>query len=247
MLEYCFLFIAQQGGIANMKIAHHHGFHLVHILSAFPAAAGRTEAYFPGNVYLHLTKVGGKCENAEMGKCVNKIHLPGSFLHPHISTFAHFHIFTLVPMRSVIQRVSRAAITIDGKLKSSIGPGMLVLIGIEEEDGPEDIEWLSKKMIHLRIFDDEAGVMNRSLIETGGDLILVSQFTLFASTKKGNRPSYIRASKPAAAIPVYEAMIVQLEKDLGKKIQTGVFGADMKVDLLNDGPVTILMDSKNTE
>jgi D-tyrosyl-tRNA(Tyr) deacylase len=244
MLQYCFLFIAQQGGIANMKIAHHHGFHLVHILSAFPAAAGRTEAYFPGNVYLHLTKVGGKCENGEMGKCVNKIHLSGG---SRIFTFPHFHIFTLLPMRSVIQRVSRAAITIDGKLKSSIGPGMLVLIGIEEEDGPEDIEWLSKKMVHLRIFDDEAGVMNRSLIETGGELMLVSQFTLFASTKKGNRPSYIRASKPAAAIPVYEAMIVQLEKDLGKKIQTGVFGADMKVDLLNDGPVTILMDSKSRE
>ena len=150
-------------------------------------------------------------------------------------------------MRSVIQRVSHAGITINGMLKSSIGPGLLVLIGIEESDGPEDIEWLSKKIVHLRIFDDEDGVMNRSLIETGGELMLVSQFTLFASTKKGNRPSYIRASKPDTAIPVYEAMIVQLEKDLGKKVQTGVFGADMKVDLLNDGPVTILMDSKNRE
>jgi D-tyrosyl-tRNA(Tyr) deacylase len=150
-------------------------------------------------------------------------------------------------MRSVIQRVSRAAILISGSLKSSIGPGLLVLIGIEDDDGPEDIEWLSRKITHLRIFDDEAGVMNRTLIETGGELMLVSQFTLFASTKKGNRPSYIRASKPATAIPVYEAMIVQLEKDLGKKVQTGVFGADMKVDLLNDGPVTILMDSKSRE
>jgi len=150
-------------------------------------------------------------------------------------------------MRSVIQRVSHAGITINGTMKSSIGAGLLVLIGIEESDGPEDIGWLSKKIVHLRIFDDEAGVMNRSLIETGGELMLVSQFTLFASTKKGNRPSYIRASKPDTAIPVYEAMIVQLEKDLGKKIQTGVFGADMKVDLLNDGPVTILMDSRNRE
>jgi len=150
-------------------------------------------------------------------------------------------------MRSVIQRVSHAGITINGMLKSSIGPGLLVLIGIEESDGPGDIEWLSKKIVHLRIFDDEDGVMNRSLIETGGELMLVSQFTLFASTKKGNRPSYIRASKPDTAIPVYEAMIVQLENDLGKKVQTGVFGADMKVDLLNDGPVTILMDSKNRE
>jgi D-tyrosyl-tRNA(Tyr) deacylase len=150
-------------------------------------------------------------------------------------------------MRSVIQRVSHAGISIHGKLMSSIGPGLLVLIGIEAGDGPEDIEWLSKKIIHLRIFDDEAGIMNRPLVETGGELMLVSQFTLFASTKKGNRPSYIRASKPDAAIPVYEAMIVQLEKDLGKKIETGVFGADMKLDLLNDGPVTILMDSKNRE
>jgi D-tyrosyl-tRNA(Tyr) deacylase len=150
-------------------------------------------------------------------------------------------------MRSVIQRVSHAGITIDGILKSSIGPGLLVLIGIEDDDGTEDIEWLSKKIVHLRIFDDAAGVMNLPLIETGGELMLVSQFTLFASAKKGNRPSYIRASKPDAAIPVYEAMIAHLEKDLGKKIQTGVFGADMKVDLLNDGPVTILMDSKNRE
>ena len=200
-----------------MKIAHHHGLHLVHILSALPAAAGRTEADFPGNFYLHFTKVAVNLDTQ------------------------------IFPMRSVIQRVSHAGITINGMLKSSIGPGLLVLIGIEESDGPEDIRWLSKKMIHLRIFDDEAGVMNRSLIETGGELMLVSQFTLFASTKKGNRPSYIRASKPDTAIPVYEAMIVQLEKDLGKKVQTGVFGADMKVDLLNDGPVTILMDSKNRE
>jgi D-tyrosyl-tRNA(Tyr) deacylase len=150
-------------------------------------------------------------------------------------------------MRAVIQRVSHARLSISGTLESFIGRGLLILIGIEDEDGQEDVEWLSRKIIHLRIFDDDAGVMNRSLVETGGELMLVSQFTLFASTKKGNRPSYIRASKPDTAIPVYESMIARLEKDLGRKIQTGIFGADMKVELLNDGPVTILMDSKNRE
>lgn len=150
-------------------------------------------------------------------------------------------------MRSVIQRVTHASISIEGSGRSSIGRGLLVLIGIEDGDGPEDMEWLSRKMINLRIFDDEAGVMNLSLADTGGELMLVSQFTLFASTKKGNRPSYIRASKPEIAIPLYEAMVQQLEKDLGRKIQTGIFAADMKIELLNDGPVTILMDSKNKE
>jgi D-tyrosyl-tRNA(Tyr) deacylase len=150
-------------------------------------------------------------------------------------------------MRAVIQRVSHARLSISGTLESFIGRGLLILIGIGDEDGQEDVEWLSRKIIHLRIFDDDAGVMNRSLVETGGELMLVSQFTLFASTKKGNRPSYIRASKPDTAIPVYESMIARLEKDLGRKIQTGIFGADMKVELLNDGPVTILMDSKNRE
>ncbi len=150
-------------------------------------------------------------------------------------------------MRAVIQRVRHAGITIEGSMKSSIGDGLLILLGIEDADGPEDIQWLSHKIIHLRIFDDDAAVMNRSLVETSGEILLVSQFTLFASTKKGNRPSYIRASKPDIAIPLYEAMIVQIEKDLGRKIQTGIFGADMKVELLNDGPVTILIDTKNKD
>jgi D-tyrosyl-tRNA(Tyr) deacylase len=150
-------------------------------------------------------------------------------------------------MRAIIQRVIHARITIDGSVKSAMGNGLLVLLGIEDSDGPEDIQWLSNKIVNLRIFDDDAGVMNRSLVETGGELMLVSQFTLFASTKKGNRPSYSRASKPDTAIPIYEAMILQIQKDLGRPIQTGVFAADMKVELLNDGPVTIGMDTKNKE
>jgi D-tyrosyl-tRNA(Tyr) deacylase len=150
-------------------------------------------------------------------------------------------------MRAIIQRVIHARITIDGSVKSAMGNGLLVLLGIEDSDGPEDIQWLSNKIINLRIFDDDAGVMNRSLMETGGELMLVSQFTLFASTKKGNRPSYSRASKPDTAIPIYEAMILQIQKDLSRPIQTGVFAADMKVELLNDGPVTILVDTKNRE
>lgn len=150
-------------------------------------------------------------------------------------------------MRVVIQRVSRAGVTIDNIIRASIRNGLLVLVGIEDSDTAEDIEWLAGKIINLRIFDDENGVMNHSLKDTGGDLLLVSQFTLHASTKKGNRPSYIKASKPPVAIPVYEAMILSLEKQLGKNIATGVFGADMKVELLNDGPVTIVMDSKNKE
>lgn len=150
-------------------------------------------------------------------------------------------------MRVVIQRVIQASVTIDGKIKSSIGLGLLVLIGIEDADTQEDIEWLSSKIINLRIFNDADGVMNISVKDAGGDLILVSQFTLHASTKKGNRPSYIKAARPEIAIPLYEKMIVQLQNDLGKSIQTGEFGADMKVSLLNDGPVTIVMDSKNRE
>ena len=147
-------------------------------------------------------------------------------------------------MRAVIQRVKRAGVSINGSIYSSIREGLMVLLGIEDADGAEDIQWLSNKLVNLRIFNDEEGVMNRSLIEMGGDLLLVSQFTLFAATKKGNRPSYIRASKPDIAIPLYEKMISQLEADLGKKIYTGVFGADMEVDILNDGPVTILIDTK---
>jgi D-tyrosyl-tRNA(Tyr) deacylase len=150
-------------------------------------------------------------------------------------------------MRTVIQRVTRASVTIDGALKAAIEGGLLVFIGIEDADGPEDIEWLSSKIVNLRIFNDAAGVMNLSLKDTGGDLLLVSQFTLHAATKKGNRPSYIRASKPDVAIPLYEQAIRRLEADLGKPIGTGIFGADMKVALLNDGPVTILLDTKARE
>ena len=150
-------------------------------------------------------------------------------------------------MRAVIQRVSRASVTIDGALTAAIGSGLLVLIGIEDADGQEDIEWLSGKIVNLRIFNDTAGVMNLSVKDIGGDVLLVSQFTLHAATKKGNRPSYIRASKPEIAIPLYERMITRLETDLGKRIGTGKFGADMKVELLNDGPVTIVMDTKVRE
>jgi len=150
-------------------------------------------------------------------------------------------------MKAVIQRVSEVSVTIDGKIKSSIDLGLLILLGIEDTDTYEDISWLSLKIINLRIFGDENGVMNISVKDSGGDIILVSQFTLHASTKKGNRPSYIKAAKPEIAIPMYEKMIVQLETDLGKPIQTGVFGADMKVSLANDGPVTIIIDTKNKE
>jgi len=150
-------------------------------------------------------------------------------------------------MRAVVQRVTEAEVVIDGKLKSSIGSGLLILLGIEDSDSNDDIEWLSNKIVSLRIFDDANGVMNLSVKEIDGAILLVSQFTLHASTKKGNRPSYLRASKPDYAIPVYEKMISQLEKDLGKKILTGEFGADMKVKLLNDGPVTIVIDTKNKE
>jgi len=150
-------------------------------------------------------------------------------------------------MRAVIQRVRKASVTIDGKINGQKGLGLLVLLGIEAADNEDDIIWLSNKILNLRIFNDDAGVMNRSVVEVGGDILLISQFTLHASTKKGNRPSYIKASKQDIAIPLYEAMIKQLAKDLGKNIETGVFGADMKVELLNDGPVTIIIDSKNKE
>lgn len=150
-------------------------------------------------------------------------------------------------MRAVIQRVSKASVTIDGKVNAQIGSGLLVLLGIEDADTAEDIEWLSSKIVNLRIFDDPAGVMNESVSDKKADIILVSQFTLHASTKKGNRPSYIKASKPDTAVPLYEKMIQQLSIDLGKQIGTGIFGADMKVELLNDGPVTIVIDTKNKE
>lgn len=150
-------------------------------------------------------------------------------------------------MRAVIQRVTYASVTINGNIFSAIEQGLLVLLGIEDADNIDDITWLSNKLINLRIFNDEEGVMNKSLSDTGGELLLVSQFTLHAATKKGNRPSYIKASKPPVAIPLYEKMIAQLQTDLGKTIQTGVFGADMKVALLNDGPVTIIIDTKVKE
>ena len=150
-------------------------------------------------------------------------------------------------MKTVTQRVQYASVTIDGQVKSKIGKGLLILVGIEDRDTQEDIEWLAKKITNLRIFDDENGVMNRSCIEVEGEILVVSQFTLQASTTKGNRPSYIKASKPDVAIPMYEAFCEEVGLQLGKPVQTGTFGADMKVELLNDGPVTILIDSQNKE
>lgn len=150
-------------------------------------------------------------------------------------------------MRTVIQRVSEASVTVEGTVTGAIGVGLLVLLGIEDADTEEDISWLSNKISNLRIFNDANGVMNHSVKEVDGDILLVSQFTLYAGTQKGNRPSYSKASRPDVAIPLYERMIGQLEQDLGKKVQTGIFGADMKVNLLNDGPVTIVIDSKNRE
>jgi D-tyrosyl-tRNA(Tyr) deacylase len=148
-------------------------------------------------------------------------------------------------MISVIQRVTKASVVIDNKIRSEIGGGLLVLAGIEDADSDEDIDWLSSKIINLRIFNDAAGVMNVSIKENGGDILLVSQFTLHASVKKGNRPSYIKAAKPEVAIPLYQKFISALTATLGKSVQTGEFGADMKVSLVNDGPVTIIIDTKN--
>lgn len=150
-------------------------------------------------------------------------------------------------MKAVIQRVSKASVTINAKQVANINKGLLVLLGIIEDDTQEDISWLSNKIANLRIFNDKNGVMNQSLQEVDGEVIVVSQFTLHASTKKGNRPSYIKAAKPDTAIPIYENFVKQLEADLGKNVQTGEFGADMKVELLNDGPVTIIIDTKNKE
>jgi D-tyrosyl-tRNA(Tyr) deacylase len=150
-------------------------------------------------------------------------------------------------MRAVIQRVAKASVTVDSKKVSEIQKGLLILLGIEDADSEEDIGWLSKKIANLRIFNDENGVMNRSFVDETGDAIVVSQFTLHASTKKGNRPSYIKAAKPDVAIPLYEEFVAEFERVLGKKVGTGIFGADMKVELLNDGPVTIVIDTKNKE
>lgn len=148
-------------------------------------------------------------------------------------------------MIAVIQRVTRASVKIDKITKATIDKGLLVLVGIEEADGDEDIEWLSSKMVNLRIFNDAEGVMNVSVKDDGGEILLVSQFTLQASTKKGNRPSYIKAAKPEVAVPIYQKMILKVAEQLGKPIQTGEFGADMKIELVNDGPVTIVIDTKN--
>lgn len=150
-------------------------------------------------------------------------------------------------MRVVLQRVTKASVSVDGQLIAKIHSGLLILLGIEDTDDNDDVEWLSRKIINLRIFNDAEDVMNKSLLEINGDAIVVSQFTLHAATKKGNRPSYIKAARPEVAIPLYENFVSQIEKDLGKKIGTGVFGADMKVALVNDGPVTICIDSKNKE
>ena len=150
-------------------------------------------------------------------------------------------------MRAIVQRVAEASVTVDEKKIASIKNGLLILLGIEEADKEIDIEWLSGKILRMRIFSDENDVMNRSLLDINGEAIIVSQFTLYASTKKGNRPSYIKAAKPEIAIPLYEKFVANFERDLGKKVGTGQFGANMKVSLLNDGPVTIVLDSKNKE
>jgi D-tyrosyl-tRNA(Tyr) deacylase len=150
-------------------------------------------------------------------------------------------------LRAVIQRVNNASVTVDHKVLGTIGAGLLVLIGIEEADQREDIVWMVRKLAHLRIFNDDNGVMNLSLLQVNGEALVISQFTLHASTKKGNRPSYIRAAKPEKAIPMYEEFVSQLISETGNKVATGIFGADMKVQLLNDGPVTIIIDSRNRE
>jgi D-aminoacyl-tRNA deacylase len=150
-------------------------------------------------------------------------------------------------MRIVVQRVSEASVTVDGQITGQIAKGLLVLLGIEDMDTQEDIDWLCGKIVNLRIFDDQEGVMNCSIQEVGGSILLVSQFTLHASTRKGNRPSYIRASKPEKAIPMYESFKTRLEQESGRKVEAGIFGADMQVSLVNDGPVTIIIDSKTRE
>lgn len=150
-------------------------------------------------------------------------------------------------MRALIQRVKHADVVIDGRVNGEIGPGLLVLLGVHITDTQEDIDWLVKKVSQLRVFDDENGVMNRSVMDVDGEVLVVSQFTLYASTKKGNRPSYINAAPPEAAVPLYEAFVESMSTAIGKRVPTGIFGADMKVSLLNDGPVTIMIDTKNKE
>jgi len=160
---------------------------------------------------------------------------------------AFLHGVAQSSMRAVIQRVSEASVSIDAKIKSQIDAGLLILLGIEESDDAEDIEWLASKIINMRIFNDEDGVMNKSILDTKGEVLIISQFTLHASTKKGNRPSYIRAAKPDIAIPLYREFVEKVESELDRKVGTGEFGADMKVSLVNDGPVTIIMDTKDKQ
>jgi len=150
-------------------------------------------------------------------------------------------------MRAVIQRVSEASCTVDGQITGKIGQGLLIFLGIEESDTSEDLQWLAQKITNMRIFSDENGLMNKALADINGEILLISQFTLFASTKKGNRPGFTRAAKPEKAVPMYKEMIAELEKLTGRKLQTGIFGADMKISLLNDGPVTIIMDTKDKD
>lgn len=150
-------------------------------------------------------------------------------------------------MRAVLQRVTQASCMVDGRITGEIGAGFLVLLGIEDADTPEDMQWLANKITGMRVFGDENGLMNKALADVNGDILLISQFTLFAQTKKGNRPSFLRAAKPDKAIPMYEQMVQTLETLTGKKVATGIFGADMKINLLNDGPVTIIMDTKDRE
>jgi len=150
-------------------------------------------------------------------------------------------------MRAVLQRVTQASCTVDGKITGEIGPGFLVLLGVEDADTTDDLQWLAQKIASMRVFSDENGLMNKALADVNGDILLISQFTLFAQTKKGNRPGFTRAARPDKAIPMYEAMIKELESLTGKKIATGIFGADMKINLLNDGPVTIIMDTRDKD
>jgi D-aminoacyl-tRNA deacylase len=170
----------------------------------------------------------------------------GGFRRIYFANKQNFTIFGFI-MRAVIQRVTQAGVSIGGNLKSRIGPGLLVLIGIEEADEAEDIEWLSGKICRMRIFNDANGVMNLSVAEVNGEILVISQFTLHASTKKGNRPSYIRAARPKTAIPLYEKFVKRLASEFGKDVKTGEFGAMMEIQLINDGPVTIIMDSKTRE
>lgn len=168
-----------------------------------------------------------------------------NFLFSVFSGSYSFWVLDFQFMKVVIQRVKRASVTIAGELRAAIGGGLLVLVGIQADDTSEDIAWLAAKIVNLRVFDDESGVMNRSILESGGEVLAVSQFTLMARTKKGNRPSYIDAAPPAISVPLYEEFVRTLSAVLGKEVRTGVFGADMQVELVNDGPVTIIIDSKN--